>query len=157
MVSDSKDVANSGLVRPPFVYLGSIAVGLLAHFVWPMRLVSPSMSNALGAIVTIAAVGLFVSAAQVFRAAETPLPGNLPTTTIVGTGPYRFSRNPVYLAFTTLQFGIAVWVNSLSLLIALIPAVAVMSLMVILKEERYLETRFGAEYLRYKASVRRWL
>ena len=157
MANDSRDVANLGLVRPPLVYLGSIALGLLVHLVWPMRLVWPSISTPVGAVVTAAAVGLFVSAAREFRAVDTPLPGNLPTTAIVGTGPYRFSRNPVYLAFTILQLGIAVWVNSLGILITLVPAFALMSLVVIPREERYLEARFASEYLRYKASVRRWL
>ncbi|HEV7444718.1 MAG TPA: isoprenylcysteine carboxylmethyltransferase family protein, partial [Steroidobacteraceae bacterium] len=80
-----------------------------------------------------------------------------PTTTIVRKGPYRFSRNPIYLAFSLLQLGLSLWVNSLALLIALIPAVALMWLVVIPREERYLEARFPSDYLPYKASVRRWL
>ncbi len=150
-------VANFGLVRPPFVYLGSIALGLVVHFIWPARLVPPSVSTPVGAIVTLVAVALFVSAVRTFRAAGTPIPGNRPTTTIVRTGPYRFSRNPIYLAFSLLQIGLFFWVNSLGLLITLIPAVALMSLVVIPREERYLEARFPSEYLSYKASVRRWL
>ena len=150
-------VANFGLVRPPFVYLGSIALGLMVHFIWPARLVPPSASTPVGAIVTLVAVALFVSAVRTFRAAGTPIPGNRPTTTIVRTGPYRFSRNPIYLAFSLLQIGLFFWVNSLGLLITLIPAVALMSLVVIPREERYLEARFPSEYLSYKASVRRWL
>ena len=73
------------------------------------------------------------------------------------TGPYRFSRNPIYLAFSLLQLGIALWVNSLWLVLALLASVAVMSLVVIPREERYLEARFPSEYPSYKAAVRRWL
>ena len=76
---------------------------------------------------------------------------------IVRTGSYRFSRNPIYLSFSLLQLGVACWVNSLWLLVSLIPAVALMSLVVIPREEHYLETRFLSDYLPYKASVRRWL
>ena len=72
-------------------------------------------------------------------------------------GPYRWSRNPVYLSFSLFQLGVAFWVNSLWLLVTLIPAVALMSFVVIPREERYLETRFPADYLPYRASVRRWL
>ncbi len=151
------DVANLGLVRPPFVYLGSIALGLVLHLLWPVRLVPTSVSTPLGAMVTLLAVVLFVSAVRTFRAAGTPIPGNRPTTTIVRTGPYRFGRNPIYLAFSLLQLGLSLWVNSLALLITLIPAVALMSFVVIPREERYLEARFPSEYLTYKASVRRWL
>jgi protein-S-isoprenylcysteine O-methyltransferase Ste14 len=108
-------------------------------------------------MVTVLAIALFVSAGRTLRAAGTPIPGNRPTTTIVRKGPYRFSRNPIYLAFSLLQLGLSLWVNSLALLITLIPAVALMWLVVIPREERYLEARFPSEYLPYKASVRRWL
>jgi len=155
--SSGPGVANFGLLRPPFVYLGSIALGLVVHLVWPARLVPPSVSTALGAMVTFLAVALFLSAVRTFRAAGTPVPGNRPTTTIVRTGPYRFSRNPIYLAFSLVQLGLSFWVNSVGLLITLIPAVALMSLVVIPREERYLESRFPSEYLPYKASARRWL
>jgi protein-S-isoprenylcysteine O-methyltransferase Ste14 len=111
----------------------------------------------MGAMVTVLAIALFVSAVRTLRAAGTPIPGNRPTTTIVRKGPYRFSRNPIYLAFSLLQLGLSLWVNSLALLITLIPAVALMWLVVIPREERYLEARFPSEYLPYKASVRRWL
>jgi protein-S-isoprenylcysteine O-methyltransferase Ste14 len=151
------EVANLGLIRPPFVYLGSIALGFVLHLLWPARLVPSSVSTPLGAIVTVVAIALFVFAVRTFRAAGTPIPGNRPTTTIVRKGPYRFSRNPIYLAFSLFQLGLSLWVNSLALLITLIPAVALMWLVVIPREERYLEARFPSEYLPYKASVRRWL
>ena len=125
------DVANLGLVRPPFVYLGSIALGLVLHLLWPARLVRPSVSTPVGAMVTVLAIALFVSSVRTLRAAGTPIPGNRPTTTIVRTGPYHFSRNPIYLAFSLLQLGLSLWVNSLALLITLIPAVVLMWLVVI--------------------------
>jgi protein-S-isoprenylcysteine O-methyltransferase Ste14 len=151
------DVANVGLARPPLIYLGAIALGMAIHFVWPVPLVPRAIGAPVGVIVTVAAVALFISAVRTFRAAGTPVPGNLPTTTIVHAGPYCFSRNPIYLAFSLFQLGLSIWVNSVGLLITLVPAVALMSLVVIPREERYLEARFPAEYLPYKASVRRWL
>jgi protein-S-isoprenylcysteine O-methyltransferase Ste14 len=155
--SVSSEVANLGIVRPPLVYLGAIALGLLLHFAWPVRLMSDAVSMPLGATVVLVAVVLFVYAVRTFGTAGTPVPGNRPTTTIVRVGPYRWSRNPIYLAFSLLQLGIACWVNSLWLLLTLIPAVALMSFVVIPREEHYLETRFPSDYLPYKASVRRWL
>jgi protein-S-isoprenylcysteine O-methyltransferase Ste14 len=139
------------------VYLGSIALGLVLHLLWPVRLVPTLTSTPLGAMVTLLAVTLFVSAVRTFRAAGTPIPGNRPTTTIVRSGPYRFSRNPIYLAFSLLQLGLSIWVNSLALLITLVPAVALMSFVVIPREERYLEARFPSAYLPYMTSVRRWV
>ena len=151
------EVANLGLARPPLIYLCSIVLGLMLHLVWTVKLFSPSLGTPVGAIVTLMALALFVSAVRTFRAAGTPVPGNRPTTTIVCSGPYRFTRNPIYLAFSLFQVGISFWINSLAVLVTLIPAVALMSFVVIPREERYLEARFPSEYLSYKGSVRRWL
>jgi len=151
------EVANLGIIRPPFVYLGAIALGLLLQFAWPVRLVSRAVSVPLGGTAVLVSVALFFYAVRTFRTAGTPVPGNRPTTTIVRTGPYRCSRNPIYLSFSLLQLGVAFWVNSLWLLVTLIPAVALMSFVVIPREEQYLETRFPSDYMPYKASVRRWL
>ena len=151
------EVANVGIIRPPFVYLGAIALGLLLHFAWPVRLVPRAVSGPLGGIAVLVAVALFLSAVRTLQTAGTPVPGNRPTTTIVPTGPYRYGRNPIYLSFSLLQLGVAFWVNSLWFLVTLMPAVALMSFVVIPREEQYLETRFASDYLPYKASVRRWL
>lgn len=149
--------ANLGLIRPPLVYLGSIALGLVIHGVWPAAVVPGPVSTPVGALLTFLAVGLFVAAIRSFRAAGTPVPGNRPTTTIVRHGPYRFSRNPVYLAFSLFHLGLAVWINSIGVLIALIPAVSLMALVVIPREERYLEARFPSAYASYRGAVRRWV
>ncbi len=150
-------VANAGRLRPPFVYLGSIILGLVVHFSWPVRLLPPSASLPIGIVIVFVAVALFVWAVRTLRSAGTPVPGNRPTTTIVRAGPYGFSRNPIYVAFTLLQLGLAAWVNSVGLLLTLVPALAIMALVVIPREERYLEARFPSEYRAYKRKVRRWL
>ena len=151
------EAANLGVARPPLVYSSAIALGVILHFAWPISFLPRGVSPRFGAPVVLLAIGLFLFAVRAFRAAGTPVPGNRPTTTIVRTGPYRFSRNPIYLAFSILQLGIALWVNSLWLVVTLLAAVAVMSLIVIPREERYLEARFPSAYSPYKASVRRWL
>ena len=151
------DVANLGLVRPPLVYLGSILLGVVLHIAWPVPLLQHRVTTPIGMGVVVAAIALFVAAVRTFRAAGTPVPGNRPTTTIVRTGPYRFSRNPIYLAFSAFQLGIGLWVGSMWLAVTLLPALALMSFVVIPREEGYLAAHFPSEYLPYKASVRRWL
>ena len=151
------EVATRGVARPPLVYLGSIGLGVVLHLVWPIAVLPPGSTWVLGAAVVLLAVALAVSAIRAFRAAGTPVPADQPTTAIVRTGPYRFSRNPIYLAFSLLQLGIALCANSLWILLTLAASVAVISFVVIPKEERYLEARFPSDYLPYKASVRRWL
>ena len=150
-------VANLGLIRPPFVYLVSIGIGLLVHWAWPVQWLPASVNVAVGIVLVVIAVGLFVSSVRTFKKAGTPVPGDMPTTLIVRAGPYRFSRNPIYVAFTLLQIGVAAWVNSAAVLIMALPALSLMALVVIPREERYLEEKFPAEYLPYKREVRRWL
>lgn len=153
----TQDVANLGFVRPPFIYLAAILGSVTLDLVRPLRWLPAGVAVWVGASFVILAVVLVVASTRRFKAAGTPVPGNKPTTAIVQSGPYRFSRNPIYLAFSVLALGIACWVNSIWLLGTLAAAVSVMSFVVIPREERYLERRFGAEYLEYKSRVRRWL
>lgn len=150
-------VANLGIVRPPLVYLSSVVAGTALDVVWPLPFLPRALALPVGSSLVVIAMALFSYSVRQLRAAGTPVPGNRPTTVIVRTGPYRFGRNPIYLAFSLLHLGIAIWVNSLWLIATLIAAVALMALVVIPREERYLEGKFGAEYLDYKAAVRRWL
>ncbi len=151
------DVAKLGLIRPPLVYLTSLVIGALIHRARPLPFLPRPLPVALGAPLVLFAIALFSYSAATFRAVGTPVPARKPTTAIARTGPYRVSRNPIYLAFSLFQLGIAVWVNSVWLLATLVGAVAVIHYVVIPREEQYLERRFGAEYLDYKTSVRRWL
>jgi len=87
--------ANLGLIRPPLVYLGAIGLGLLVHVFWPVPWLPASVSVPFGVMVVLVAGALFISAVRTFRKATTPVPGNRPTTAIVRSGPYGFSRNPI--------------------------------------------------------------
>ena len=79
------------------------------------------------------------------------------TTSLVQTGPFRYSRNPGYVALTSLHLGIAIFFNNAWILATLVLAVVVMSRAVIAREEEYLECKFGAQYTTYSDTVRRWL
>src|SRR5262249_18517465 len=140
-----------------FVYLLSIVIGLGLGSVRPLPFVPSGLTAPVGMALVVTAVALFVWSVRTFRAAGTPVPGNAPTMTIVRAGPYRFSRNPIYVALSLLVLGISVWADDAWLLGMLLAAVAVMSTVVIPREELYLERKFGAEYLDYKSAVRRWL
>jgi protein-S-isoprenylcysteine O-methyltransferase Ste14 len=147
---------NPGLLRPPIIFLGSILVGIALNWAWPL----PCRSSAfwwLGLLFTGCAVLLFLLSFHEFRAAGTPVQGNQRSTTIVRTGPYRFSRNPIYLSFILFVLGLSVWLNDLWLLLMLVPAVGIISAVVIPREERFLDRTFGDQYSSYKSSVRRWL
>ncbi len=148
--------ANPGLLRPPLVFLAAILLGIGLNLAWSLPFV-PRLRGWLGPTLTLFAVLLYLLSYRAFRAAGTPVRGNKRTTTIVRTGPYRFSRNPIYLAFVTFVLGLAVWLNDLWLLVTLVPAVGLIAAVVIPREESFLEHHFPDQYSSYKATVRRWL
>jgi len=80
-----------------------------------------------------------------------------PTTVIVSVGVYRLTRNPMYFSLAILYLGITCWVNSIWCLLLLFPVLIVVNEGVIKREEKYLEKKFGDEYLKYKSTVRRWI
>src|SRR5215467_13436600 len=99
------DVANLGLVRPPLVYLTSLVSGVVIHLATPLRFLPETLAVRLGVPLIALAIALFCCLVAKFRAVGTPVPARKPTTVIVRTGPYRFSRNPIYLAFSVFQLG----------------------------------------------------
>jgi protein-S-isoprenylcysteine O-methyltransferase Ste14 len=155
--SATQDVPKLGPFRPPLVYLVSLVTGVLIQAAAPLPFVPGTLAVPLGASLIVVAIALFAYSVAKFRGAGTPIPARKPTTVIVRTGPYRFSRNPIYLAFSLFQLGIAIGINSLWLLVTLVGAVGLIHFVVIPREEQYLERRFGAQYSDYKNSVRRWL
>ena len=147
---------NPGLLRPPIVFLAAIVAGIALNLAWPLPL-KLSILWWLGPLLTGCAALLFLLSYREFRAAGTSVRGSERTTAIVRTGPYRFSRNPIYVSFVMLVLGLSVWLNSLWLLITLVPAVGLIRIVVIPREERFLEHNFSEQYANYKDSVHRWL
>jgi protein-S-isoprenylcysteine O-methyltransferase Ste14 len=111
----------------------------------------------LGTIVFALALALVAWAISTMTRAGSNVPTSLPTTTIVETGPYRFTRNPIYVGMVMGLIGLAIAFNSLWLLMTLVPFALVISYGVITREEAYLERKFGDVYRRYHTRVRRWL
>ena len=102
----------SGLPAP-LIFLASVVFGLLLHWLFPLGLELGIFGIIVGAASILGAMVPLIAAMRTFRAAGTPVLGNRPSTTVVRHGPYRFSRNPIYLAFSLLQTGIALCVSSL--------------------------------------------
>ena len=151
--------AHAGLLtilrRPPAVFLAAIVAGITLNQEWPLPFVPPTLWP-LGAVLVLGAVSLFLLSFQEFRAAGTSVRGQKPTATIVRTGPYRFSRNPIYLSFILLVIGLSIWLNNLWLLVTLVPPVVFIAVVVIPREERFLDRNFP-EYSTYRTAVRRWM
>jgi len=147
-------------VLPPLVYFTGLTAGLLLDRVWPVRIVPPAMGPVLGvAGWVLVAIGLLlpISAVILFRRAGTSPVPTRPTTALAFGGPYRFTRNPMYLGLALVQTGVGLIANALLPVVFLVPVLFVIRRYVIDREERYLERKFGESYLSYKQRVRRWL
>ncbi len=152
---DTRPVA--GVIAPPPLIFGvPLLAGLLLARWAPLPLVPPSLARPLGGLMI--ALGLLaIPALLAFRRARTHPEPWKPTSALVTSGPYRFSRNPMYLGMTLLYLGITTWQNVAWPLLALPLVGWVLHVGVIVREERYLEMLFGQEYLDYRRRVRRWL
>ena len=143
---------NPGVIaRPPLIYLGALALGLGLHAAAGVPILPGTVARVLGVVLIASAVAIVVAAFRAMARAERP------TTAIVTDGPFRYTRNPIYVALTLFYLGIGMVLNALWVLLLIVPVIVVMQLGVIAREERYLERKFGDKYLRYKARVRRWL
>lgn len=145
------------IAPPPALYGGALAVGAGLDWLIPLPLLAPGAGQAPGVVLILAGLALALWCVLLFRRAGTAVEPYKPSTAIVSSGPYRFSRNPIYVALTAVSVGIGLWANSAWMLGLLLPTLVIMRIAVIGPEERYLEAKFGAAYLDYKARVRRWL
>jgi protein-S-isoprenylcysteine O-methyltransferase Ste14 len=156
-MSDSADTAHV-IIRPPIAWALAVLAGLALDWLVQLPFV-PVMLPAgwLGATVFALALALAVWAIVTMTRAGSSVPTNLPTATIVETGLYRVTRNPIYLGMFLGLAGLAIAFDSLWLLVALAAFALVIRYGVVAREEAYLERRFGDVYRRYRARVRRWL
>ena len=145
------------IARPPFIYLGFLVLGLGLDWLWPYPLLPEALRYTLGGALFALGLGLALASIRRFKAAGTNFETQKPATAILTEGPYRISRNPIYIGLTAAYAGIGIAVDAPWVWVLLLPTLAVMHYGVIAREERYLERKFGKEYLDYKASVRRWL
>ncbi|MGH2400215.1 MAG: methyltransferase family protein [bacterium] len=143
--------------RPPAIALAALGAGVVLHLVVPVEIAPDVPTWALGIPLAAISILLFLLSAREFSRHGTPVRGTEPVVTIVSSGPYRFSRNPIYLSFIMLQLGIALTANSAWILLMVIPTFLYLSFGVIDREEGYLLRKFGDEYGHYKKAVRRWL
>lgn len=147
------------IAPPPLIYGVAVLAGLALHWwAWPLPLpLEGVMKHYAGWAVMAPGLLLLMWAMRSFSRANTAIIPYNTTTTVVPTGPYRFSRNPMYISMALVQVGFALMFATAWILILLVPVMAVIRYGVVAREERYLERKFGAGYLSYKNSVRRWL
>lgn len=144
------------IAPPPIIFAGTLGAAFLVDLLVPMRV--PKISLEIPGYVLLGVGALVVLwAFMAMRRAGTSANPNKKSLALVTGGPFRFSRNPVYLGMTLLYFGLALVLNSLWPVVLYPLLLIVMLFGVIFREERYLLLRFGTKYLKYKVAVRRWL
>ena len=150
---------NPGVIAfPPFIWLASAVISALVHFfLIQLPIMSYSACLVCGIALIILAPTLALSALVTMKAAGTNVAPAKPALTIVRGGPFRFTRNPMYLALCLLQVALGFFLNDWITLLFVVPLVLIMHYGVILREERYLTDKFGEPYLELKREVRRWL
>lgn len=140
---------------PPLLFIFAFGGGVWLHTVWPLGLGSPPRDIG-WALVTVGTVVLALAMAT-FQRMRTAIFPNQPASRIVDVGPYRYSRNPMYVGLTSAYVGFALVENMLWPLLLLPLALGVLWFAVIRKEEAYLREAFGDVYNDYCGRVRRWL
>jgi protein-S-isoprenylcysteine O-methyltransferase Ste14 len=145
------------IAPPPLILLGHILAGLALDWLWPAPFLPPAIQYALGGALIALALALASAAIVRFLRAGTNVPTRRPATALVIAGPYRFSRNPIYVGMILLLLGIGIMVDSAWIVALAAPFALVLRYGVIAREERYLAGKFGEAYRTYCADVRRWV
>ena len=146
------------LVFPPALFGGALIVGLLLHWLTPWRIGVPTGLRMILALTLIAAgVAVAVWGSRTMERAGTNVNPMMASTTIVQDGPFRYSRNPLYLSLFSVYVGILLAIGTAWLFVLLLMLAPIVEYGIVRREERYLERKFGDEYRGYQRRVRRWL
>jgi protein-S-isoprenylcysteine O-methyltransferase Ste14 len=155
--SDPKDGADVR-VLPPVLFLASIGLGVALGWLAPLPLAAGGRLRVLLGVALIAlgiAAGVW-TITWMRHTRQDPDPRK-PTPELIFAGPFRFSRNPIYVGMALLQAGAGLAIGNLWVLLLLPPTLFVLVRYVIEREEAYLARKFGEPYESYRQSVRRWL
>ena len=153
------DPSAPAIIAPaPLLYLGTLTLGFYLQSVTPQSILADDGLHLIlgAALLALATLLTVLSLLALRRKGTTPNPRK-PASALVADGPFRYSRNPIYVAMTGLYLGIAFLSNAAWLLVLLIPLLALMDWGVIRREEVYLAKRFGKSYRNYQSRVRRWI
>lgn len=156
MSTEAKD--HPGVIAfPPLILAAHVVAGGVAYWLCPLPLLPPLPARSIGVILMVAAGAQALWAARSMKRAGTNVRPSLPTTAIVTAGPYRYTRNPMYLSLCLLYLGISLLIDGVLPVLFLVPLALTLHFGVIMREERYLAAKFGETYLAYQRRVRRWI
>jgi protein-S-isoprenylcysteine O-methyltransferase Ste14 len=144
-------------IPPPLFYAAAVVGGWALNRRIPLPVSTAPSLRAIAWIFVLLWAALGAASIGLFRRRRTSIIPVRPATTLVISGPYRVTRNPMYVSLAVLTIGLAFFINSWWPIMLLAPTLAVVQRFVIVREEAYLRRRFGDEYEAYRKQVRRWL
>jgi protein-S-isoprenylcysteine O-methyltransferase Ste14 len=157
-MNDAEDRRGPGLkFPPPLLVVVVIGLGYVADWLMPLPITAGDLLWLTGIAIIVISAMLALSALFHFLEAKTHVEPWHPTTTIIEKGVFRYSRNPIYLAFCSATVGSGLALNSWWVVVGVVPLAYLLQRLVIRREEAYLENKFGKVYLDYKQRVRRWI
>jgi len=149
---------NPGVIAfPPLIWLVNAVISVLAHMFVQLPITKYGICLVCGIVLMILAPTLALSALVTMKAAGTNVHPAEPSLALVRDGPFRFTRNPMYLALCLVQIALGFFLNDWITLAFAVLLALIFHYGVILREERYLTAKFGEPYLQYKREVRRWI
>ncbi len=158
MMSNQTNQDKAGvLIFPPLLYLLVLSTGIIVSYFFPQHFINFSIAMPMGIIFTITGITTLILAATLFRKNKNPVNPSGSTQLIICSGIYKYTRNPMYLSLTLIFTGISIITNSWFSFVLLLPLLLICQKGIIEREEKYLTRKFGDEYLKYKAKVRRWI
>jgi len=155
-VSNKPDDAGV-VIPPPLIYVAGFSIGLVLSRLYPLHAIPSRVAVPLGLLFLAAWIATWAGALPQFVRTKTPLSTRKPVTSLITSGIYNVTRNPLYVGWTFLYLAITVFTSAGWALIMLVPVAIVVDWLVVRKEEQYLERKFSDEYRDYKKRVRRWL
>jgi protein-S-isoprenylcysteine O-methyltransferase Ste14 len=153
----SKEDSVHILAAPPFFFIIPLLIGAVVEYFVPTSLLPTLPSIIIGLLFSWASSPFIILSLRSFYKVKTAFDARRTTTTLVTTSIYKISRNPAYLSLILFYIGLSLIINSIWILILILPAIYSVQKFCIEREEKYLESKFGSQYLAYKKQVRRWI
>jgi protein-S-isoprenylcysteine O-methyltransferase Ste14 len=144
-------------IHPPVIFAASILAGIVVNLLWPLALPFSLHGKIVATTLLVPVLLIAGFCLREFYKAETDVRPDRPDSTLITTGPYCLSRNPLYIMLAFIQLAVAAWMDNAWIALMTIASITVIARYAIAREERYLESLFGQAYRDYKLRVRRWI
>ena len=156
MASNQDEKGAAVKFPPPLIFIICMLLGYLLNYFFPWQVGASSLVVYCGVALVLLSLGSVLYLSRVFNRLRTHIEPWKPTSAIISSGLYGYSRNPIYVAFAVITIGVGLIANNLWISLSFLPAIMGVYFVAIKKEEAYLSDKFGEKYLNYKNKVRRW-